>query len=445
MVGRGPTDARRSERSVDCWSATKARASGTESGTLQLVQERDREPERGSVSVRGMLLQPGMVLPGGYEILERIGSGGMGEVLLARTLDEGRKVAVKVLHGRSDAEPERFDREARAAARIRHPNVVEFLDAGQTASGLAFYVMEYLDGETLAATLSREGAMPPWRACTLTIQILSALEAAHQRGVVHRDLKPGNCLRLGTPGDELVKLLDFGIAKVGSDSHADAQGKGLTGTGEVFGTAAYMSPEQARGETLDARSDMYSLGIMAYQMLVGQVPFTGMNAIHVITQHMVGKPEPLRSHDGSIPPVVEALVLKMMAKERGDRFASMAEVEQALRELPEEVQRKTRLWSSPGELRGMIAEKRGAGAGAGVLPPAIDSGVTSPAGVGVKKSVARGVDPERTEKVARKKEVAGVGGGKRTVVSAERPAVGASTTPVRAAGIGAASSASPFV
>ena len=185
-------------RGVGSAAPTKARASGSESGTLQIVQERDREPERGSVSVRSMPLPPGTVLPGGYEILERIGAGGMGEVLLARTLDEGRKVAVKVLHGRSDAEPERFDREARAAARIRHPNVVEFLDAGQTPSGLAFYVMEFLDGETLAATLAREGAMPAWRACTLTIQILSALEAAHQRGVIHRDLKPGNCLRLGT-------------------------------------------------------------------------------------------------------------------------------------------------------------------------------------------------------------------------------------------------------
>ena len=126
-----------------------------------------------------MLLQPGTVLPGGYEILEKIGAGGMGEVLLARSQADGAKVAVKVLSSR--AEPERFDREVRAAARIRHPNVVEFLDMGRTATGLSFYVMEYLDGENLAATVAREGALPPQRAGPRTIQRLRALEAPHQR------------------------------------------------------------------------------------------------------------------------------------------------------------------------------------------------------------------------------------------------------------------------
>src|SRR5690606_22400104 len=210
------------------------------SGTLPNVTlERERGAGRGSVSVQSMLLQPGTVLPGGYEIVERIGAGGMGEVLLARAQRTGAKVAVKVLNGRSDAEPERFEREARAAARIRHPNVVEFLDVGQTATGLSLYVMEYLDGENLAATVAREGALPPRRACALTIQILRALEAAHQRGVVHRDLKPSNCLRLGTAGDEIIKLLDFGIAKVSSEDSLETH---LTRTGSVLGTPSYMSP-----------------------------------------------------------------------------------------------------------------------------------------------------------------------------------------------------------
>jgi predicted ATPase len=307
----------------------KARSLPANRGTLQGVRERDRELGRGSMSVRGMLLQPGTVLPGGYEIVERIGAGGMGEVLLARTVDGGKKVAVKVLHDRSEAEPERFDREARAAARIRHPNVVEFLDVGRTSTGLSFYVMEYLDGENLAATVAREGALPPRRACALTIQILLALEAAHQRGVIHRDLKPSNCLRVGTSGDEVIKLVDFGIAKVSNDGPLESN---LTRTGSVLGTPNYMSPEQAMGGEIDARADVYSAGVILFELLTGQVPFASSSPMGVLTRHINDVPPSPRqlAPEADIDPELERIVLRALAKRRDDRFVRAAEFAEAL-------------------------------------------------------------------------------------------------------------------
>jgi tRNA A-37 threonylcarbamoyl transferase component Bud32 len=378
----------------------------------------------------------GSILDRRYRITGLLGRGGMGHVYDAMHVALDQRVAVKVLHPRYAYEErfrERFLQEARAASRIRHPNVVEIKDFGETPDGSVYFVMEYLRGHDVGAELQRHDKLPWSRTRNILLQAASALHAAHTKKIIHRDIKPGNCFLIEDESEgvvDVVKLLDFGIAKVGSDSHADAQGKGLTGTGEVFGTASYMSPEQARGEVLDARSDMYSLGIMAYEMLVGQVPFTGVNAIHVITQHLTTRPEPLRSHDGTIPPVVEALVLKMMAKERRDRYASMAEVDQALREIPEEVGgRKTRLWSSPGDLRAMVAEKKAVGAaalrspgqearGSNVATPDVDPASAAVSGTAV------GVDPERTEKVAPNK-VAGPGGVKRTLIGADRPSTAA--------------------
>lgn len=285
-----------------------------------------------------MLLQPGTVLPGGYEIIERIGAGGMGEVLLARARETGVNVAVKVLHGRSDAEPERFDREIRAAARIRHPNVVEFLDVGQTATGLSFYVMEYLDGENLAATVAREGALPFRRACGLTIQILRALGAAHQRGVIHRDLKPSNCLRLGVEGDEVIKLLDFGIAKL---AHEDPFETNLTRTGSVLGTPNYMSPEQAVGSSVDPRADIYSAGVILFELLTGQVPFASSSAMGVLSRHIHEAPPSPRqlAPEADISPELEQIVLRALAKRPDDRFERAAELIEALQGVLSQAQR----------------------------------------------------------------------------------------------------------
>ena len=299
----------------------------------------------------------GALLDGRYRITAQLGKGGMGHVYDAVHVALEQRVAIKVLHPRFAHEErfrERFIREARSASRIRHRNVVQITDFGNTPDGSVYFAMEFLEGHDLGVELKSVGAMPWPRVRHILLQAAGALRAAHAKNIIHRDIKPGNCF-LTTDKEEgitdFVKLLDFGIAKVGSDSQADARGKGLTGTGEVFGTAAYMAPEQARGGDLDPRSDMYSLGIMAYEMLTGEVPFTGVHAIHVITRHLNDTPEPLRSIDPSIPEEVEALVLKTIEKEPAQRYASMGELEHALRTIPESAghkkARRTGFWTGP--------------------------------------------------------------------------------------------------
>jgi tRNA A-37 threonylcarbamoyl transferase component Bud32 len=314
---------------------------------------------RGGVSAVDLT---GAILDRRYRLTGLLGKGGMGDVYDAVHVALEQRVAVKVLLPRYAHESrfrERFLQEARAASKIRHANVVEIKDFGGTPDGSVYFVMEYLQGHDLSAELLAHGAIPWARTRGILLQAASALHAAHQCHIIHRDIKPGNCFL--TPGGEagldVVKLLDFGIAKVSSDSHDDAQGRGLTGSGEVFGTVRYMSPEQARGGTLDARSDLYSLGIMAYELLTGQVPFSGANPIHVITQHLSDPPVPPRNLEPSIPAEVEALVLRMIAKAPCDRFESMATLERALRAIPESAgMRRTKLWSSPGHLRAVVAE-----------------------------------------------------------------------------------------
>jgi tRNA A-37 threonylcarbamoyl transferase component Bud32 len=350
----------------------------------------------------------GTILDRRYRITGLLGKGGMGHVYEAVHVALDQRVAVKVLHPRYAYEErfrERFLQEARSASKIKHPNVVEIKDFGDTPDGSVYFAMEYLQGHDVGVELQRHGALPWSRARGILLQATSALGAAHAKRIIHRDIKPGNCFLIEDEAEgmvDVVKLLDFGIAKVGSDSHADAQGKGLTGTGEVFGTASYMSPEQARGQTLDARSDMYSLGIMAYEMLTGQAPFIGVNAIHVITLHLNERPEPLRTHDPEIPAVVEAVVLKMIAKAPRDRYESMEALEQALQAIAATVGekgRRTRLWSSPGDLRALVEEKKGASAQ--VLPPG-----------GVGAGAVVGTDVERTNVV-----VPGGAGGVRKVAA----------------------------
>ncbi|MCH9688621.1 MAG: protein kinase [Deltaproteobacteria bacterium] len=308
----------------------------------------------------------GTVLDRRYEITGQLGRGGMGHVYDARHVLLDQRVAIKVLHPRyayDERYRERFIREARSASRIKHRNVVRISDFGDTPDGSVYFVMEFLEGRDVGMELERSGAMKWPRVRHILMQAVSALRAAHTHDIVHRDIKPGNCF-LTTNKDEglvdFVKLLDFGIAKVGSDSHQDGESKGLTGTGEVFGTAAYMSPEQVAGGELGPRSDMYSLGVMAYEMLTGKVPFTGVNSIHVITRHLNDAPAPPREHDSTIPKSVEALVLKTLAKDANDRYESMGALEHALRSIPESAgqqpQRRTRVWA------GHEAERRPASA-----------------------------------------------------------------------------------
>lgn len=277
-----------------------------------------------------------------YQITRVLGRGGMGFVYEATHVVLGRTVAIKVLHPRFAHEErfrERFIREAQSASRIRHRNIVEITDFGETPDDSVYFVMEFLEGRDLGDELKEIGVMPWPRARHILLQVVGALGAAHAEGIIHRDIKPANCFltRDRQEGQsDLVKVVDFGIAKIASDSREDEQGRGLTGTGEVFGTVTYMSPEQAQGKKLDARSDMYSLGVTAYRMLTGVVPFTGVNVIHVINRHITEAPEPLRTVQPEVPEAVERLVLKMIAKSPEERYASMEALEAAIRGIAED-------------------------------------------------------------------------------------------------------------
>jgi tRNA A-37 threonylcarbamoyl transferase component Bud32/uncharacterized tellurite resistance protein B-like protein len=271
----------------------------------------------------------GSVLAERYRILGALGIGGMGAVYLAEHVILGKRVAIKVLKpdlGHDKTLVERFFREARATAAIQHENIVEILDFGQTAHH-AYFAMEALEGCELADLLHSRG-MGWERAKPIIVQIARALGAAHRMGIVHRDMKPGNVflIRKSTAID-FVKVLDFGIAKIDD-------GVNLTRAGMVFGTAAYMAPEQASGGEIDGRADIYALACIVFEMLTGRVPFPGDNFMKVLGQHIIETPPRLRDVaslplSATIIDGLEAVLAKMLAKLPDERFANMAEVEQA--------------------------------------------------------------------------------------------------------------------
>src|SRR5215216_3075240 len=255
------------------------------------------------------MLSPGVTLGGRYRLDERIAGGGMGDVW--RGTDEvlGRTVAVKVLLPALLDEPgfaERFRGEARTMATINHPGVVDIYDYGSDQS-VAYLVMEYVEGDALSRTLSRVGRLTPARTMALVAQAADALQAAHEKGVVHRDVKPGNLLV--RPNGTLV-LTDFGIAR----SVGAAQ---LTAAGSVLGTASYISPEQAAGSVATRLSDIYALGVVAYQCLSGHRPFEGDNPLEIAMRHVRDTPPPL---PGDIPPPVRQFVERAMAKDPAARY-----------------------------------------------------------------------------------------------------------------------------
>jgi len=263
------------------------------------------------------------VLAGRYELGEVIGRGGMSTVYRARDLSLDRTVAVKVamdpLLERDPVYAARFKREARAAAAISHPSAVTVFDAG--ADGPTRYiVMECVEGQDLSQILRDEGPLEPSRAAHIAEQIADTLAAAHAAGIVHRDIKPGNVM-VGA-GDR-VKVLDFGIART-----QDAVT--LTQTASVLGTAPYMSPEQAMGNPADARSDLYSLGCLLYEMLTGKPPFMAEVPAGVLHQHVRVAPKPPRELNPAIPAALDALVLQLLAKDPGDRPQTAAEVRDRL-------------------------------------------------------------------------------------------------------------------
>jgi hypothetical protein len=259
----------------------------------------------------------------------------MGAVYLAEHPGIGRRVAVKVLHKnytRDEHLLARFLNEARAANAIRHPNIIEILDSGMLADGTPFLVMELLEGESLGTRLRQTGALPIAVAVDFANQTASALGAAHAKGIVHRDLKPDNLFIVPDQHDskrERIKVLDFGIAKLQQGSVADSV---KTRTGTLMGTPIYMSPEQCRGtRSVDHRSDIYSLGVIFYEMLVGHPPFVSEGFGELVNMHLNVQPESARSKRPDIPLALDAIVMKMLAKNPEDRFAEMGEFQTALK------------------------------------------------------------------------------------------------------------------
>lgn len=264
----------------------------------------------------------GQVLDGRYRVDAVLGQGGMGVVYLASHVTLNKPMALKLLRGdlaKDGVVVKRFMQEAQACTAIGHPHIVDIHDYGKLPDGSAYFVMEYLDGEPLT-TLIKRGRLPVEEILPIAEQIASALSAAHQRGIVHRDLKPDNIylVRRGDD-DRFVKVLDFGVAKVGGSSSK------LTKTGMVFGTPHYMSPEQAAGQSVDARADVYALGVIIFEMCTGQVPFDGDTFMGILSKHMFDEPPRPSEIDGATGPL-EPIILHALAKKPENRYATMDEL-----------------------------------------------------------------------------------------------------------------------
>jgi serine/threonine-protein kinase len=268
---------------------------------------------------------PPRLLGGRYELGPAIGTGGMAEVFRGTDVRLGRDVAVKVLRSDLARDPTfqgRFRREAQAAASLNAPSIVSVFDTGEDADGVPYIVMEFVDGRTLRDVLLEEGRLLPQRALEVTAEVCAALDAAHTAGIVHRDIKPGNVM-LTRSGE--IKVMDFGIARAASDASS-----AMTQTSAVIGTAAYLSPEQARGEHVDSRSDLYSTGCLLYELITGAPPFTGDSPVAVAYQHVREDPKPPSAYDETLPASVDAVVLKAMAKNPANRYQSADEMREDL-------------------------------------------------------------------------------------------------------------------
>jgi serine/threonine protein kinase len=276
----------------------------------------------------------GHTLDDKYRLEAQLGIGGMGTVYRARHLLIDRPVAVKVLNPRfveDDAARTRFQREARAAGRLQHTNAVTVTDYGQTQDGYVYIVMELLEGRTLRDILAKEAPLDAARSVSLMLQVSAAVAAAHDAGIIHRDLKPANIFivqRAEVPA--LVKVLDFGIAKLAADSLEEEDIKALTQIGAMIGTPRYMSPEQCDGVELTPAADVYSLGVILYEMLTGTVPFSGSTPLAIAMKHTSELPRRPREFVASIPPALEDVVLHALEKRPQDRPANAAAFRQEL-------------------------------------------------------------------------------------------------------------------
>lgn len=282
----------------------------------------------------------GQVIEDRYRIIRVLGRGGMGVVYEAEAVRLGRSCAVKVLlpeFTSNKVATERFRREAQVAARVKHSNVVEIFDTGTISDGRGYIAMELLEGESLDRTLRREVCLPWPRARHIILQVCRALGAAHARGVVHRDVKPENCFRTSQDGDDdIIKVLDFGIAKLTAPEASEAAQR-LTATASVIGTYAYMAYEQIAGQDVDARADVWAVGVMLYEMLTGRLPFIGQNQGQMWMAIAQYEPAAMRNiaPDTGIPEAVEVIVQQALAKQRDDRFPSMEALAQAVSAVPD--------------------------------------------------------------------------------------------------------------
>lgn len=270
-----------------------------------------------------------------YEIVELIGTGGWSRVYRATQSSSDDHVAVKVLHSHLLFDQEsvsRFEREARSGASLSHPNICRIFDYNRLKTGQPYIVMEYLQGESLSSILRRKGKLSAEEAVPIFSACCRGLEAAHNQGIVHRDVKPANIFLINGEQERKIKLLDFGMAKIIIGGHPD-----LTQTGTAFGTVQYMSPEQALGETIDGRSDLYALGCVMYEALTGKKIFDGRTAFSVMDQHVRSVPRKFKEADpiSNVSPALEALVMKTLSKSADRRFQTAGELVSNLESLTE--------------------------------------------------------------------------------------------------------------
>jgi len=339
------------------------------------VAHDDRPP--GGVE-RTAVLARTRVLDGKYRLGRLIGEGGMGAVYEARHEGLQASVAVKLLseHGSLDTKAvTRFRREARAMGAIRHENVVAVMDTGTDEYGVPFLVMELLEGESLAAVLRREHALSPGLACWIASQLLSGLGAAHARGVIHRDLKPGNVfLARLSDGSHRVKVLDFGISKLGGESST----LDVTAEGSVVGTPNFMAPEQITGEApADARTDLYAVGVLLYRMVTGTLPYIGRTSEELYQRVLVGGADSPRRHNPEVPPQLEAVILRALEVDRARRFQDASSFRAALLEIaasvPSELPTATDGLPAPHSIPGTDPSARGPAR----MPPSMSASVAA--------------------------------------------------------------------